>query len=66
MDELKLVDQYLEKLDWEVRENSNMTYSLQGAQLLHNLKGKLVEEVYPEEVAQAHLRGTSTYTTFRF
>ncbi len=30
MDELKLVDQYLEKLDWEVRENSNMTYSLQG------------------------------------
>ncbi len=30
MDELKLVDQYLEKLDWEVRENSNMTYSLSG------------------------------------
>jgi len=24
------VDDYLEKLDWEVRENSNMTFSLQG------------------------------------
>ena len=25
-----LVDQYLKKLDWQVKENSNMTFSLQG------------------------------------
>jgi ribonucleoside-triphosphate reductase len=27
---VKLIDQYLEKLDWQVNENSNMAYSLQG------------------------------------
>ena len=27
---IKLVDDYLKKLDWQVKENSNMTYSIQG------------------------------------
>jgi anaerobic ribonucleoside-triphosphate reductase len=27
---VQLIDQYLEKLDWQVNENSNMAYSLQG------------------------------------
>src|SRR5690554_4438042 len=27
---VKLIDQYLHKLDWQVNENSNMAYSLQG------------------------------------
>ena len=27
---VKLVDDYLKKLDWQVAENSNMTYSIQG------------------------------------
>ena len=25
-----IIDQYLEKIDWVVNENSNMSYSLQG------------------------------------
>lgn len=28
--DLKLIENYLEKLDWQVQENSNMSYSLQG------------------------------------
>ena len=28
--EIDLIDKYLEKLDWQVKENSNMSYSLQG------------------------------------
>ena len=28
--EIDLIDGYLEQLDWRVRENSNMAYSLQG------------------------------------
>lgn len=55
-----LVDQYLEKLDWQVKENSNMTFSLQG---LNNYISSEVSKiywlnrVYPEEIRQAHLNG---------
>jgi ribonucleoside-triphosphate reductase (formate) len=55
-----LVDQYLKKLDWQVKENSNMTFSLQG---LNNYISSEVSKmywlnrVYPERVRQAHLNG---------
>ena len=55
-----LVDDYLEKLDWQVRENSNMSYSMQG--LNHYLSSEIskiywLKKIYPVEIANAHLRG---------
>jgi len=56
-DAVDLVDQYLSELDWQVKENSNMAYSLQG---LNNyissiVSGKYwVERVYPKSIKKAH------------
>lgn len=58
--EVKLIDQYLEKLDWQVKENSNMAYSLQG---LNNYiasevsKTYWLNKIYPPEIKDAHLNG---------
>lgn len=55
-----LVDNYLEKLDWQVKENSNMGYSLQG---LNNYifsevsKTYWLNKIYPQEVRKAHESG---------
>lgn len=55
-----LVDQYLEKIDWQVQENSNMTFSLQG---LNNYisseisKVYWLNKIYPPEIRNAHLNG---------
>ncbi len=55
-----LVDRYLTREDWKVRENSNMSYSLQG--LNHYLSSEVsqaywLHKVYPPEVALAHEEG---------
>ncbi|NQE06813.1 Vitamin B12-dependent ribonucleoside-diphosphate reductase [ANME-1 cluster archaeon GoMg1] len=58
--DVDMVDQYLEKLDWQVNENSNMTFSLQG---LNNYISSEISKtywlikIYPSEVRQAHLNG---------
>jgi len=55
-----LVDQYLSKKDWQVKENSNMSYSLQG---LNNYissevsKAYWLNKIYPNEIKQAHTEG---------
>ncbi len=55
-----LVDQYLEIEDWRVRENSNMSYSLQG---LNNYLSSTVvakywiSRIYPPNIANAHFSG---------
>jgi ribonucleoside-triphosphate reductase len=55
-----LVDQYLEIEDWRVKENSNMSYSLQG---LNNYLSSTViakywiSRIYPERIADAHFAG---------
>jgi len=55
-----MVDQYLELEDWRVKENSNMSYSLQG---LNNYLSSTViakywiARIYPEEIAAAHFSG---------
>jgi ribonucleoside-triphosphate reductase len=55
-----LVDQYLEIEDWRVRENSNMSYSLQG---LNNYLSSTViakywiSRIYPSSIAAAHFSG---------
>lgn len=58
--DVKLIDQYLERLDWQVNENSNMAYSLQG---LNNYiasevsKTYWLNKIYPPEIRQAHSDG---------
>ena len=55
-----MVDQYLEVADWRVKENSNMSYSLQG---LNNYLSSAViakywiARIYPENIANAHFSG---------
>ncbi|MBX5326594.1 MAG: ribonucleoside triphosphate reductase [Candidatus Bathyarchaeia archaeon] len=55
-----LVDQYLEIEDWRIRENSNMSYSLQG---LNNYLSSTViakywiTRIYPPAIAEAHFSG---------
>ena len=55
-----LVDNYLAKLDWQVKENSNMAYSLQG---LNNYisseisKTYWMNKVYSTNVRDAHIAG---------
>ncbi len=55
-----LVDHYIQKLDWRIKENSNMCYSLQG--LNNYISSEITSEywlnsVYPPEIRQAHLDG---------
>jgi ribonucleoside-triphosphate reductase len=55
-----LVDQYLSKSDWLVKENSNMGFSLQG---LNNYISSEVSKIYwlnkiyPEDIKNAYLEG---------
>jgi len=57
---VNMVDQYLGENDWEVKENSNMAYSLQG---LNNYIANAVtkkywlERVYPKEIREANHNG---------
>lgn len=56
----ELIDGYLNQLDWRVKENSNMSYSLQG---LNNHVASAVSShywlnrIYPQEVRDAHANG---------
>ncbi|HEC87669.1 MAG TPA: ribonucleoside triphosphate reductase [Thermoplasmatales archaeon] len=55
-----LVDQYLNKIDWEVNENSNMSFSLQGLNNYTSSKISRVywlNKIYPEEIRKAHIEG---------
>ena len=55
-----MVDDYLKKLDWQVRENSNMTYSIQGLNnyLASNLsKSYWLNKIYSKKVKEAHING---------
>jgi len=58
--EIDLIDKYLEKLDWQVKENSNMAYSLQG---LNNYIASEVSKIYwlnkiyPPEIKNMHTSG---------
>jgi ribonucleoside-triphosphate reductase len=55
-----LVNHYIEKLDWKIRENSNMSYSLQG--LNNYISSEVTSEywlnsIYPPEIREAHTEG---------
>lgn len=55
-----MVDKYVNKSDWKVKENSNTTFSLQG---LHNYMSNeqsaqyWLNKIYPKEVRDAHVNG---------
>jgi len=54
------VDNYLDRLDWEVQENSNMTFSLQGLNhygVSYIVKKYWLNKVYPSEVREANQSG---------
>ena len=60
LDYKKLVDNYLKALDWRVKENSTVTYSIGG--LILSNSGAItanywLSEVYDQEIADAHRSG---------
>ncbi len=57
---VSLVDDYLKKLDWQVSENSNMAYSIQG--LNNYLSSQIsktywLNKIYPADIKDAHING---------
>ena len=55
-----LVENYIQRLDWKINENSNMCYSLQG--LNNYISSDVTSEywlnrIYPPEIRDAHKRG---------
>lgn len=57
---IDLVDTYIQKLDWKIKENSNMCYSLQG--LNNYISSDITKEywlnrIYPPEFRHAHKNG---------
>src|SRR3989339_962743 len=60
VDSDELIEKYLGNQDWRVKENANMTYSLQG---LNNHVASIISsnfwmnKIYTREVRKAHLRG---------
>lgn len=57
---VEMMDQYLNNIDWQVKENSNMAYSLQG---LNNYvasevsKSYWLNKIYNEDIKRANLEG---------
>lgn len=57
---VELVENYVQKMDWKIRENSNMSFSLQG--LNNYISSDVTAEywlnrIYPPEVRDAHKNG---------
>ncbi|HDP95897.1 MAG TPA: ribonucleoside triphosphate reductase [Candidatus Aminicenantes bacterium] len=60
LDGIKVIDEYLNMRDWRIKENSNMSYSLQGLNL--HVSSKLVakywlRKLYPLDIRMAHEEG---------
>jgi len=54
------IDEYLEKLDWEVNENANMAFSLQGLNrygVNYIVKKYWLNKIYTEEIREANQSG---------
>jgi ribonucleoside-triphosphate reductase (formate) len=60
VDSDELIEKYLSQQDWRVKENANMTYSLQG---LNNHVASIISanywmnKIYPKEIRKAHTNG---------
>lgn len=60
MNTVETIEKYINQMDWRVKENANMTYSLQG---LNNHIASIVvaeywlDKLYPSAIAEAHKNG---------
>lgn len=57
---LEMIDRYLEEMDWEVNENANLAYSLQGLHkyIVSSVSKKYwLNRLYPPEIRQAEIDG---------
>ena len=60
VDSDELIEKYLQQEDWRVKENANMTYSLQG---LNNHVASILSsqfwlnKIYPKQIRKAHIMG---------
>jgi len=55
-----MVDEYLQELDLNVKENANMSYSVQGLNnyIASNIsKSYWLNKIYPEDIREAHSKG---------
>jgi ribonucleoside-triphosphate reductase len=60
LDAAALVDDYLDRADWRVNENSNMNYSLQGLNfyVASSIAARYwLHKIYPQEAQEAHVEG---------
>lgn len=60
LNDVDLVEGYLNNIDWQVKENSNMAYSLQGLNFYLSQevsKNYWLHKIYPEEIRESHIQG---------
>src|SRR5690554_5075829 len=60
MHQNQLIQEYLDRGSWQISENSNMGYSLQGLNnylASHASKQYWLSEVYPAHIARCHEQG---------
>ncbi len=58
--DIDVVDGYLSMMDWKVKENSNMSYSLQGLNVYATeniISHYWLNKIYPPEIGDAHTNG---------
>ncbi len=58
--DIDLVDGYLNMIDWRIKENSNMGYSLQGLNVYvteNIISHYWLNKIYPPEIGEAHTNG---------
>jgi len=56
----EIIQDYLENIDWRVKENSNMAYSLQGLNnhIMNTVTKRFwLNSIYPDEIRRAHDKG---------
>ncbi len=56
----EIIEKYVNQIDWEVRENSNMSYSLQGLEhhvYKNTIKRYWLNDVYDNDIRKAHEEG---------
>ncbi|MFW6041341.1 MAG: ribonucleoside triphosphate reductase [Thermoplasmatota archaeon] len=60
LQDIELVDRYLDRTDWKVKENSNMSYSLQGLNVYTSetvIENYWLNKIYSPEIRKAHTEG---------
>jgi len=58
--DIDVVDGYLSMMDWKVKENSNMSYSLQGLNVYATeniVSNYWLHKIFPPEIGDAHAKG---------